>query len=34
MNLMPKIEKFSNFYHFSPFERDIISKESLFDCTY
>ena len=34
MNPLPKIDKFSYFYHPSPFERDIIFKESLIDCTY
>ena len=28
----PKIDKFSYFYHPSPFYHDIIFKESLFDC--
>ena len=30
----PKIDKFSYFYHLTPFELDIIFKESLFDRTY
>ena len=30
----PRTDKFSYFYHPSLFERDIIFKESLFDCTY
>ena len=29
----PKIDKFSYFYHSSHIEREIIFKESLFDCT-
>ena len=32
--LPPKIDKFSYFYHSSPFERDIIFKEPLFVCKY
>ena len=32
--LWPKIDKFSYFYHPSPFKHDTIFKESLFDCTY
>ena len=30
----PKIDKSPYLYQSSPFERDIILKESLFDCTY
>ena len=30
----PKIDKFLYFYLPSPFQRDIIFKESLTDCTY
>ena len=30
--MFTKIDKFSYFYHPSPFERDIIFKESFFDC--
>ena len=34
MNSLSKIDKFSYFYHPSPFECDIIFKESLFECAY
>ena len=30
----PQIDEFLYFYDPSPLERDIIFKESLFDCTY
>ena len=34
MNPLPNIDKFLYFYYPSPFERDIIFKDSLFDYTY
>ena len=34
MNPLSQIDNFSYFHHPSPFERDIVFKESLFDYIY